>query len=285
MSYSGMKNWLDERLREIRDSGLYKDEKLIKSPQGSQVDTLDGPNINFCANNYLGLADNADVTDAVKNGLDSHGFGMASVRFICGTQDIHRELEERISEFLGTEDTILYNSCFDANAGLFETLLSADDAVISDSLNHASIIDGVRLSKAQRKVFRHSDLDDLEDRLKETQSARFRMIATDGVFSMQGDLARLDEICDLADRYDAIVMVDDSHATGFLASPSDYGYFAYKFSVSHLSDDLQRIYTLTPFKHAYWYPYFFSMVFQRRSRPLNYTNFLPCLPKHRNCLV
>ena len=216
MSYSGMKNWLDERLREIRDSGLYKDEKLIKSPQGSQVDTLDGPNINFCANNYLGLADNADVTDAVKNGLDSHGFGMASVRFICGTQDIHRELEERISEFLGTEDTILYNSCFDANAGLFETLLSADDAVISDSLNHASIIDGVRLSKAQRKVFRHSDLDDLEDRLKETQSARFRMIATDGVFSMQGDLARLDEICDLADRYDAIVMVDDSHATGFL---------------------------------------------------------------------
>ena len=216
MAYSGIKNWLDSSLREIRDSGLYKDEKLIKGSQNSEVNTLDGTNINFCANNYLGLADNAEIMDAVISGLETHGFGMASVRFICGTQDIHRELEERISLFLGTEDTILYNSCFDANAGLFETLLSAEDAVISDSLNHASIIDGVRLCKAQRKVFRHADMRDLEERLKETRSARFRMIATDGVFSMQGDIAPLNEICDLAEKYDAIVMVDDSHATGFM---------------------------------------------------------------------
>ena len=216
MAYSGIKNWLDSSLREIRDSGLYKDEKLIKGSQNSEVNTLDGTNINFCANNYLGLADNAEIMDAVISGLETHGFGLASVRFICGTQDIHRELEERISLFLGTEDTILYNSCFDANAGLFEALLSAEDAVISDSLNHASIIDGVRLCKAQRKVFRHADMRDLEERLKETRSARFRMIATDGVFSMQGDLAPLNEICDLAEKYDSLVMVDDSHATGFL---------------------------------------------------------------------
>ena len=228
MAYGSIKAWLQDGLEEIRDSGLYKDEKLIQGPQGSEVDTQDGPNINFCANNYLGLANNAQVKKAVNDGLKAYGFGMASVRFICGTQDIHKTLEERLSEFLGTEDTILYTSCFDANAGLFETLLSAEDAVISDALNHASIIDGIRLCKAERKVYRHADMEDLEQRLRETQSARFRMIATDGVFSMQGDLAPLQGICDLADRYDALVMVDDSHATGFLGAngsgtPEEFG--------------------------------------------------------------
>ena len=218
MAYGNIKTWLQEGLEEIRDGGLYKDEKLIKGPQGSEVDTEDGPNINFCANNYLGLADSPQVKKAVNDGLKAYGFGMASVRFICGTQDIHKTLEQRLSEFLGTEDTILYTSCFDANTGLFETLLSAEDAIISDALNHASIIDGVRLCKAQRKVYRHADMEALEQRLEETQSARFRMIATDGVFSMQGDMAPLREICDLADRYDALVMVDDSHATGFLGA-------------------------------------------------------------------
>ena len=216
MAYTTMKSWIDEELQSIRDSGLFKGEKIIKTPQGSQVDTAEGQTINFCANNYLGLADDPEVLKAVADGLQTYGFGMASVRFICGTQDIHKTLERRISEFLGTEETILYTSCFDANTGLFETLLGAEDAIISDGLNHASIIDGVRLCRAQRKVFRHSDMEDLEEKLKETQSARFRMIATDGVFSMQGDMARLDEICDLAERYDTLVMVDDSHATGFL---------------------------------------------------------------------
>ncbi len=216
MPYSTVKSWLDDELQSIRDSGLYKDEKIIKSPQGSQVDTPDGENIVFCANNYLGLADSPEVEQAVVEGLKTHGFGMASVRFICGTQDIHKDLERALTEFMGTEDTILYTSCFDANTGLFETLLGEEDAIISDALNHASIIDGVRLCKAQRKVYAHSDMADLEARLKETESARFRMIATDGVFSMQGDEANLAEICRLADRYDALVMVDDSHATGFL---------------------------------------------------------------------
>ncbi len=216
MPYSKMKSWLDGEIQAIRDDGLYKDEKVIKSPQGSLVDTPEGENINFCANNYLGLGDNDEIEQAVVEGLRSHGFGMASVRFICGTQDIHKALEDKISEFMGTEATILYTSCFDANTGLFETLLSAEDAILSDALNHASIIDGVRLCKAQRKVFAHSDMDDLEAKLKETSSARFRMIATDGVFSMRGDEARLVGICDLADRYDALVMVDDSHATGFM---------------------------------------------------------------------
>ena len=216
MPYSKMKSWLDGEIQAIRDDGLYKDEKVIKSPQGSLVDTPEGENINFCANNYLGLGDSDEIEQAVVEGLRSHGFGMASVRFICGTQDIHKALEDKISEFMGTEATILYTSCFDANTGLFETLLSAEDAILSDALNHASIIDGVRLCKAQRKVFAHSDMDDLEAKLKETSSARFRMIATDGVFSMRGDEARLVEICDLADRYDALVMVDDSHATGFM---------------------------------------------------------------------
>ena len=218
MTYTSIRSWLDEELQGIRDSGLYKGEKVMTGPQHSRVDTLEGEVINFCANNYLGLADDPEIIQAVKDGLDNYGFGMASVRFICGTQNIHKTLEQRISAFMGTEDTILYTSCFDANTGLFETLLGAEDAIISDALNHASIIDGVRLCKAQRKVYKHSDMADLEAKLKETESARFRMIATDGVFSMQGDLARLPEICDLADRYDALVMVDDSHSTGFLGA-------------------------------------------------------------------
>ena len=211
-----MKGFLEEELQTIKDGGLFKGEKIIKTPQGSLVDTPEGETINFCANNYLGLADSPEVEKAVADGLKDYGFGMASVRFICGTQNIHKDLERKLSEWLGTEDTILYTSCFDANTGLFETLLGEEDAIISDALNHASIIDGVRLCKAQRKVYKHANMDDLEARLKETQSARFRMIATDGVFSMQGDLAPLQQICDLAERYDALVMVDDSHATGFL---------------------------------------------------------------------
>ncbi len=216
MSYTAIRSWLADELNVIEESGLYKGEKIITTAQSSRVSTRDGVNINLCANNYLGLADHPDILEAVSEGMRTHGFGMASVRFICGTQDIHKTLEERISRFLGTEDTILYTSCFDANTGLFETLLGAEDAVISDALNHASIIDGVRLCRAQRKIYRHADMADLEARLQETSDARFRMIATDGVFSMQGDLAPLDRICELADRYDALVMVDDSHATGFL---------------------------------------------------------------------
>ena len=216
MTYTKMKGFLEEELQTIKDGGLFKGEKIIKTPQGSLVDTPEGETINFCANNYLGLADSPEVEKAVADGLKDYGFGMASVRFICGTQNIHKDLERKLSEWLGTEDTILYTSCFDANTGLFETLLGEEDAIISDALNHASIIDGVRLCKAQHKVYKHANMDDLEARLKETQSARFRMIATDGVFSMQGDLAPLQQICDLAERYDALVMVDDSHATGFL---------------------------------------------------------------------
>ena len=216
MPYSKMKSWLQEELQDIRDSGLFKEEKLINSPQRAQVDTPEGGQINFCSNNYLGLADHPDLLKAVAEGMQTYGFGMASVRFICGTQDIHKTLERRISDFLGTEETILYTSCFDANTGLFETLLGPEDAVFSDALNHASIIDGIRLCRAQRKVFRHSDMEDLESKLKETESARFRLIATDGVFSMQGDRAQLEGICDLAERYDSLVMVDDSHATGFI---------------------------------------------------------------------
>ena len=216
MTYTSIKTWLEDELQGIRDAGMYKAEKLIKTPQGSQVDTPDGPMINFCANNYLGLADSDEIEKAVSQGTKDHGFGMASVRFICGTQDIHKTLEQNISDWMGTEDTILYTSCFDANTGLFETILSAEDAIISDELNHASIIDGIRLCKADRKRYKHSDMADLEEQLKATAGARFRMIATDGVFSMQGDIAPLKEICDLADKYDALVMVDASHATGFL---------------------------------------------------------------------
>ena len=216
MAYTQMKPWLVKELDTIRENGLFKDEKVIEAAQGPEVGTRSGVEINFCANNYLGLSDHPQILEAVRDGLSTHGFGMASVRFICGTQDIHKKLEEKIAEFLGTEDTILYTSCFDANTGLFETLLGPEDAIISDALNHASIIDGIRLCRAQRKVFQHADMADLEAKLQEVQEARFRMIATDGVFSMQGDLARLADICDLADRYDALVMVDDSHATGFV---------------------------------------------------------------------
>ena len=216
MAYTAMKSWLQDEIEGIREAGLFKGERIMTTAQGPRVDTPDGPTINFCANNYLGMADHPEVVAAVVEGMRTHGFGMASVRFICGTQDIHKTLEQRISDFLGTEDTILYTSCFDANTGLFETLLGAADAIISDGLNHASIIDGVRLCRAKKAIFRHFDMADLEEKLKEAESARFRMVATDGVFSMQGDVARLREICDLADRYDALVMVDDSHATGFM---------------------------------------------------------------------
>ncbi|MQG18433.1 MAG: glycine C-acetyltransferase [SAR202 cluster bacterium] len=211
-----MQKWLNTEIAGIKEQGLYKNEKLIKSPQGSGVLTDSGDEINFCSNNYLGLANSEEIKSAVIKGLETYGYGMASVRFICGTQDIHKILEDKIATFIGTEDTILYSSCFDANAGVFETLLSKEDAVISDALNHASIIDGVRLCKAERKVYQHNSMDDLELRLQETQSSRFRLIVTDGVFSMHGDVANLPGICELADKYDALVMVDDSHATGFV---------------------------------------------------------------------
>ena len=209
-----MKSWLDEGLEEIRRDGLFKEEKLLNGAQGPQVDTGEGQVINFCSNNYLGLADHPEIAKAVEDGMRTHGFGIASTRFICDTQDIHKTLERRLSEFVGTDGTILYTSCYDANLGLFQTLLGPDDATISDALNHASIIDGLRLCRAQRLVYRHSDMQDLEEKLTEAESARFRLINTDGVFSMEGDTARLVQICDLADRYDALVMVDDSHATG-----------------------------------------------------------------------
>ncbi len=208
---------LAKEVEAIREAGLFKAERIIDSAQSSHIALEDGSRaLNFCANNYLGLADHPDVIAAAVSSYGKYGYGMASVRFICGTQVTHKALEKRISAFLGTEDTITYAACFDANGGLFETLLTAEDAVLSDSLNHASIIDGVRLCKAQRLRFAHSDMDDLEAKLKEAEGARFRIIATDGVFSMDGDIARLKEICDLADRYTALVMVDDCHATGFM---------------------------------------------------------------------
>ena len=204
-------------LSQIEAEGLYKKERTITTPQGVYISTVQGGKVlNFCANNYLGLANHPHVIEAAKTAMDDHGFGMASVRFICGTQDLHQELEAKISEFFGTNDTILYTSCFDANGGLFETLLGPEDAIISDALNHASIIDGVRLCKAQRYRYANSDMADLEDKLKEAQGARLRMITTDGVFSMDGFIAKLDEITALAGKYDAMVMVDDSHATGFV---------------------------------------------------------------------
>lgn len=203
----------------LKEQGLYKPERVLASPQQAVVRISGGEEtINLCANNYLGLANHAGVREAARLALDRYGYGMASVRFICGTHAIHKDLEERLSRFLGTEDTILYSSCFDANGGLFETLLGEEDAVISDALNHASIIDGVRLCKAQRFRYANNDLDELETRLKEASHCRVRLIATDGVFSMDGVIARLKEICDLADRYDALVMVDDSHATGFVGA-------------------------------------------------------------------
>lgn len=208
---------LESEIGAIRSAGLYKPERVIASPQNAEIKTAAGERVlNFCANNYLGLADNQVLIGAAQAALDDHGFGMASVRFICGTQDIHKKLEQRISKFLGTEDTILYSSCFDANGGLFETLLGEQDAIISDELNHASIIDGIRLCKAQRFRYKNNDMADLERCLKEASGARHRMIATDGVFSMDGYLANLPAICDLAEKYDATVMVDDSHAVGFM---------------------------------------------------------------------
>jgi len=206
---------IQSELAEIRKAGLYKEERILLSPQQAHIKTAGGEVLNFCANNYLGLANHPDLIAAGKAALDQYGYGMASVRFICGTSEIHKVLEKRVSEFLQTEDTILYSSCFDANAGLFETLLNEKDAIISDRLNHASIIDGVRLCKATRFRFNHSDMPHLENQLKRAEDKRFRLIATDGVFSMDGDVALLGEICDLAEKYGAWVMVDDSHATGF----------------------------------------------------------------------
>ena len=215
--FGKMKTHITDQIKEIKNKGLYKNERIITSPQKASITVQGGQKVlNMCANNYLGLADNPAVIQAARKSFDKWGYGLSSVRFICGTQEIHKQLERKISEFLKTEDSILYCSCFDANGGLFETLLTAEDAVISDSLNHASIIDGIRLCKAQRLRFANSDMQDLEEKLKEAQSARFRLIATDGVFSMDGTIAKLNDICDLAEKYDALVMVDDSHAVGVL---------------------------------------------------------------------
>jgi glycine C-acetyltransferase len=220
--YGRMKEDLQRELASIREAGLYKEERYILTPQAADIG-VEYPEgaprrevINFCANNYLGLSSHPKVIAAAKEALDSHGYGMSSVRFICGTQDIHKRLEATISRFLGTEETILYAACFDANGGLFEPLLGKDDVILTDALNHASIIDGIRLCKAQRVIYAHNDVADLEAKLKEARSARYRMIATDGAFSMDGDVARLDVICDLAERHDALVMVDDCHCTGFM---------------------------------------------------------------------
>lgn len=215
--YTTVQDQISARVSEIEKAGLFKRERLIDSPQQAEIQVGAGKKVlNLCANNYLGLANHPAVVEAAKRALDEWGYGLASVRFICGTQSIHKQLERKLSEFLGTEDTILYSSCFDANGGLFETLLDAEDAIISDELNHASIIDGIRLSKAVRFRYKNGDMVDLEAKLKEASGARTRLIATDGVFSMDGYVARLPEICDLADKYDAMVMVDDSHSVGFM---------------------------------------------------------------------
>ncbi|MFH2010318.1 MAG: glycine C-acetyltransferase [bacterium] len=216
--YGKLKDILTDELKNIEEAGLWKAERIILSPQSAEIKVSQGEVLNFCANNYLGLADNAELVAAAKAALDKYAFGMSSVRFICGTLDIHKELEAKVSEFMGTEDTILYSSCFDANGGLFETLLGNQDAIISDALNHASVIDGVRLCKAMRYRYKNNDMEDLEAQLREADAAgaRVKMIATDGVFSMDGIIANLAGICELADKYDALVMVDDSHATGFV---------------------------------------------------------------------
>lgn len=218
--YGAFQDHLQSTLREIHDSGLYKGEQILTSPQNARIKINGGRRkvLNMCANNYLGLADHPEIVKAAQTGLIHRGYGLSSVRFICGTQDIHKDLERRLSDFLGTDDTLLYSSCFDANGGLFETLLGAEDAVISDALNHASIIDGIRLCKAQRLRYNNNDMKDLEAKLQEAAGCRFKMIATDGVFSMDGTIARLSEICDLADQYKALVMVDDSHAVGFMGT-------------------------------------------------------------------
>ena len=215
--FESTKQELQNELEDIRSSGLYKEERIITTPQSASIQTSgSGDVLNFCANNYLGLSSHPQVIEAAKAAIDSHGFGMSSVRFICGTQDIHKELEEKIAEFLGMEDAILYAAAFDANGGLFEPILGKEDAIISDALNHASIIDGIRLCKAARYRYATNDMEDLESKLKEAQGARRRLIATDGVFSMDGTIAQIDKICDLAEQYDAMVMVDECHSTGFV---------------------------------------------------------------------
>lgn len=223
MAYSEKaKSFYDSTLKQIRNDGLFKEERFIESPQAANIKVefpLGAPQkqvLNFCANNYLGLSSHPEVVKAAHEGLDSRGYGMSSVRFICGTQDIHHELEEKLTKFLGTEDTILFPSCMEANAAIFEVMLDKDDAMIADRLVHASIVDGMRLSKAQLFNYKHNNMPHLEEKLQETQSCRFRLIITDGVFSMDGDMAKLDEICNLAEKYDAMVMVDDSHASGFI---------------------------------------------------------------------
>lgn len=213
--YGNFKEYLQNELQKIKDAGLYKNERVIVSPQGAKIKINTGQEVlNFCANNYLGLSNNPQLIEAAKKALDSHGYGMSSVRFICGTTDLHKELERKIAEFFGTEDTILYAACFDANGGVFEPLFSEEDAIISDALNHASIIDGVRLCKAVRYRYNNADMEDLENKLKEAQAQRFRIIVTDGVFSMDGNVAPLDKILELADKYHALVMVDESHSAG-----------------------------------------------------------------------
>lgn len=215
--YKSLKRKLEKEIREIHEAELYKQERIIASSQNVEIKLEDGSNvINFCANNYLGLSSNPKVIEAAKNAMDTHGYGLSSVRFICGTQDIHKELERKLSAFLGTEDTILYAAAFDANGGVFEPLLGSEDAIISDSLNHASIIDGVRLCKAQRYRYENNNMEELEIQLKKAMGAKCKIIVTDGVFSMNGTIAQLDEICTLADRYDAVVMTDECHATGFV---------------------------------------------------------------------
>lgn len=215
--YKTLKPALEKELAEIKDAGLYKEERIIVTPQGADIKISTGQEvINFCANNYLGLSSHPKVIEAAKAAIDSHGYGMSSVRFICGTQDVHKELEAKISKFLGTEDTILYAAAFDANGGVFEPLLGAEDAIISDELNHASIIDGVRLCKAQRFRYKNADMEDLEAQLKAASGARHKIIVTDGAFSMDGSVAPLDKICDLADKYEALVMIDESHCSGFI---------------------------------------------------------------------
>ena len=214
--YDTLKPVLQKELEEIKSAGLYKQERIISSPQGADIIANGKPVINFCANNYLGLSSHPKVIEAAKKAIDTHGYGMSSVRFICGTQDIHKELEAKISSFLGTEDTILYAAAFDANGGVFEPLLNEQDAIISDELNHASIIDGVRLCKAQRMRYKHNNMEELEKVLIETQNLRHRMIVTDGVFSMDGTIAQLDKICELADKYKALIMIDECHASGFM---------------------------------------------------------------------
>lgn len=216
--YGKIKEHLQQTLAEIREAGLYKSERIITSAQRAEITVADKQVLNFCANNYLGLSDNPRLVEAAKKAMDSHGFGMSSVRFICGTQDIHKQLEAAIAEYFGTEDTILYAACFDANGGVFEPLLTEEDAIISDALNHASIIDGVRLCKAQRYRYANADMAELEECLKKAQAQRFRIVVTDGVFSMDGNVAPMDEICRLADKYDALVMVDECHSAGVVGA-------------------------------------------------------------------